>query len=177
MLKPKTYWTERVHREGDMINSAVSQSLMEISQGQNVNYSTNCVMLAWHLYCHWLCPCKEQNIDQWQRESGENILAQRTGPWQNCAWVAHLSHISKIVWQILQHFLHKPRWHSTCYQCILFSNSTGWKCDQWWCYLWRTWDLLYCNNNNGLERTLSTDLLSNSSYLHPGSPPKNNQFS
>lgn len=103
---------------------------------------------------------------------GGNILAQRTGPWQNFAWVAHLSHISEIVWQILQPFLHKPRWHSTCYQCILFSNSTGGKCDQWWCYLWETWDLLCCNNNNGLERALSTDLLSNSSYLSPGSPKK-----
>lgn len=40
---------------------------MESSQWQNGNYSTGCVMLAWHLlFCHWLCPCEEQNIDQWE---------------------------------------------------------------------------------------------------------------
>lgn len=39
-------------------------SLMEISQWQHGNYSTAWIMLAWHLYCHWLCPCEEQSTDQ-----------------------------------------------------------------------------------------------------------------
>lgn len=52
--------------------SQLYQSLMESSQWQYGNYSTGCVMLAWHLLCHRLCPCKKRNIDQWQKRD-ENI--------------------------------------------------------------------------------------------------------
>lgn len=53
----------QIGTQGATINQ-LYQSLMESSQWQNGNYSTGCVMLAWHLFCHWLCPCEEQNIDQ-----------------------------------------------------------------------------------------------------------------
>lgn len=37
--------------QGATINQ-LYQSLMESSQWQNGNYSTGCVMFAWHLFCH-----------------------------------------------------------------------------------------------------------------------------
>lgn len=46
---------------------------MEISQWQNGNYSTVCVMLAWHLYCYWLCPCEEQSIDLWPKGKKKSL--------------------------------------------------------------------------------------------------------
>lgn len=48
--------------------SQFCQSLMESSQWQSGNYSMSCFMHAWHLFCHWLCPCKERNIDQWEKK-------------------------------------------------------------------------------------------------------------
>lgn len=64
--KEQRHWGQ-IGTLGATINQ-LYQSLMESSQWQNGNYSTGCVMLAWHLFCHWLlaCPCGEQSTDQWE---------------------------------------------------------------------------------------------------------------
>lgn len=61
----------QIGTQGATINQ-LYQSLMESSQWQNGNYSTGCVMLTWHLFCHWLCPCEERNIDQWEKKDENN---------------------------------------------------------------------------------------------------------
>lgn len=76
--KEQRHWGQ-IGTLGATINQ-LYQSLMESSQWQNGNYSTGCVMLAWHLFCHWLpaCPCGEQSTDQWE---GKKRGDSGTGNW------------------------------------------------------------------------------------------------